>query len=131
MEFTWWEVWEGGDEEGCKEQLICQLSLESVVLAFCPFVHSVNTCWALSKELAGQCQAHGEQSIPGTAHSIHRDDEASESRAHLEAASSFSQRVLRVWGEDRERRGQRPGRGQPVTVAFCGLLESLHSALQD
>lgn len=36
---AWWEVWERGDEEGFKEQVTFQMSLESVVLSICSFVH--------------------------------------------------------------------------------------------
>lgn len=36
---AWWEVWERGDEEGFKEQVTFQMSLESVVLSTCSFVH--------------------------------------------------------------------------------------------
>lgn len=36
---AWWEAWETGDEEGFKEQVTFQMSLESVVLSIRSFVH--------------------------------------------------------------------------------------------
>lgn len=137
-ESTWWAVWEGGGEGGFKLQVTFQLSLECGVLAFCSLCarqrgrfwgHSdENRQCRSSKELAGQCQAHGTRAgISGTAQS-------SQAMRHQTAGHTWG--LLTVLHNQCLGCEERTGSGEGAELdrpagswwAICGPLESLFYA---